>query len=79
MYEVLQNPMFWIFACAAVVPIVGTVAYYASKFHRDRLEAELKMEMIQRGMTADDIVKVLAAGSDNASDDVDAENSSIHS
>lgn len=79
MYEVLQNPMFWIFAPVGIVSIVGTVAHYISKFHRDRLDADLKMEMVQCGMTADDIVKVLAAKSGSASGETEQESSSIHS
>src|SRR5262249_8574520 len=50
-----------------VIAIVGKIAVAITKvmvshYHRtqlDELEATLKMEMVQRGMTADDIKKVL--------------------
>jgi hypothetical protein len=44
-----------------VVAVTKLVADYARKSRRDDMEATLKMEMIQRGMSADEIKQVLEA------------------
>ena len=41
---------------------IGPIAYYWHLHQRDRMDAELKLAMIQRGMSADEIVRVLSAG-----------------
>jgi cytochrome c-type biogenesis protein CcmH/NrfF len=46
---------------AAVVLMTLILTHYRRRMQRDDMEATLKMEMIQRGMSADDIEKVLAA------------------
>jgi hypothetical protein len=38
---------------------VQTIGYYWWKTRRDKLETTLKLEMVQRGMSADEIAKVL--------------------
>ena len=83
MVEILGNPLVWMFGGIAVSWILSAVAHYWYKAHRAQLDANLKMEMIQRGMSADDIVKVLAAQSTPraTTDDEDAaepESSDIH-
>ena len=45
---------------------IGAIAVVTSYFRdraRDEMDANLKMEMLERGMSAEDIVKVLKAGS----------------
>jgi len=61
--EILNSPsaVFWI--AITLMVIVPTIAQYWHKSRRDEIEADLKREMIQRGMSADDIVKVLRASS----------------
>ena len=63
MLELLTNFWFLVFAPAIVVPVTAIVASLWYKAHRDSLDASLKHEMLQRGMSADDIVKVLQARS----------------
>ena len=53
-----QNAWVFIFS----VPVVGIVGYYWHAIHRDTVNAELKRDMIARGMSADEIVRVLEAG-----------------
>jgi hypothetical protein len=55
----LGNPIFLVFAFLTITSVTGTVAHYWQKNRRDELETALKQDMIQRGMSADDIVKVL--------------------
>jgi hypothetical protein len=59
--DLLTNFWFLVFAPATVVPVTAIVASFLYKSHRDSVEASLKHEMIARGMSADDIVKVLQA------------------
>jgi hypothetical protein len=63
MIEILSNPLSWIFGVILVPSVVGTVAHYLTKAQRDRLDAELKMQMLERGMSADEIERVLSAKS----------------
>ena len=48
-----------------VTGIIVSVAYFISSWtnsiHRRRIEAELKRDMLDRGMSADEIVKVIEA------------------
>ena len=46
------------------VAITALVTGHFRKSQRDDMEATLKMEMIQRGMSAEEIERVLAAGMD---------------
>jgi hypothetical protein len=50
----------WVFVFS--VPVVAIVGYYWHAIHRDKVNADLKREMIERGMSAEDIVRVLEAG-----------------
>jgi hypothetical protein len=43
--------------CTVVVFVSSTLV----SFHRRRLEAQMKREMIERGMSADEIVKIIEA------------------
>ena len=62
MLQLLTNPLFLIFAPATLVPITAILAHFWHKGRRDSIEATLKHDMLERGMSADDIVKVLQAG-----------------
>jgi Na+-transporting NADH:ubiquinone oxidoreductase subunit NqrC len=44
-----------------LIPIIAILASYYRKMQRDDMNATLKMEMIQRGMSADEIERVLKA------------------
>jgi hypothetical protein len=43
--------------------VVPSVSSYLYRWRKSELDAELKREMIARGMSADEIERVLAAGS----------------
>jgi len=44
---------------ALAVPIVAIVAGFWAKIERAKLEADLKRRMIEKGMTAEDIQRVI--------------------
>jgi hypothetical protein len=60
-WQLLNNPVFLVFAPATIIPVVAIVASCWAKARRDVQDYTLKMEMIQRGMSADEIVAVLEA------------------
>jgi hypothetical protein len=45
----------------ALVFIVGLVSHTIGKIHRTRLESALKRELLDRGLSADEIASVIAA------------------
>jgi hypothetical protein len=51
-----------VFVAAAVPIVAGVVGYFWYKLRRDELMTSLKQEMLERGMSADDIQKVIEAG-----------------
>jgi hypothetical protein len=57
--RLLTDPLFLTFTFLTVTSVIGSVGHYWSKARRDDQEAALKQEMLQRGMSADDIVKVI--------------------
>jgi hypothetical protein len=61
MWNLLENPVFIVFAFLTITSVSSTVAYYWHKIHKTEVEAALKQEMIQRGMSADEIERVLRA------------------
>lgn len=65
-----QNPVavFWVaIACMVVVPAVtAAVAGAWYKMRKSELDASVKMRMLEMGMSADDIVRVLKAESGSA-------------
>jgi len=68
MFEILnENPWLIIPSLALMIPIVaiafGTVTGYLVKVRRAELEASLKQEMLQRGMSAEEIRTVIEASS----------------
>ena len=48
-----------VFGSIALVLIVGLVSLTAYKIHRTRLETALKREMLERGMSAEEIAAVI--------------------
>jgi hypothetical protein len=62
--EVLQNPLVIIFGSVTIMAGLPTLAHYWYKARKAELEASLKHEMLQRGMSADEICQVLEATSD---------------
>ncbi len=48
-----------VFGCG--IPIVATIGFFWYKIVKTTSEAELKRSMIERGMSADEIERVLAA------------------
>ena len=65
MSQFLFDPVFLIFSCMAICCVVPTITYFVYKARKDQLDNDLKREMLQRGMSADDIVKVLNASSES--------------
>ena len=61
MLEFLTNPFVLVFAFVFLPGIISAAGYYCLKFRQAQLDADLKMAMIQRGMSADEIERVLAA------------------
>jgi hypothetical protein len=62
----LTDPLFLVFSWLTLTSVVGSVGYYWTRARRDDLEAALKQEMLQRGMSADDIVKVIQSSKGKA-------------
>ena len=57
---------FWI--AITLICVVPGVAHYWWKIRRAELEADLKHEMLARGMSADDITRVLNASAADSDD-----------
>jgi hypothetical protein len=66
MYELLKDPVFLSLA-AGVLIVLGTVLSGCwVRARKAALDADLKREMIERGMSADDIVRVIESRSGSA-------------
>lgn len=61
MEAVLTNPFFLVFAFLTLTNVAFAISYYWYKARRAEIDAALKHEMLQRGMSADEIARVLAA------------------
>jgi len=48
-----------VFGSLIVIAIAGIIGGTFSRVHRRRLEADIKRDMLDRGMTADDIAQVV--------------------
>jgi hypothetical protein len=48
-------------ATGVVCTLVGSISCTVNSIHRRRLEADMKREMIERGMSADEITKIIEA------------------
>jgi hypothetical protein len=57
--------IFW--TAIVLICVVPSVSFYLYRWRRTELDAELKREMVARGITADEIERVLAAGSPSPS------------
>jgi hypothetical protein len=60
--EILRTPgvVFW--GSVTLICVVPSICHYWHKARRDEVDAQLKDAMIARGMSADEIVRVLEAG-----------------
>jgi hypothetical protein len=63
MIDVLQNFWFLCFGMVTITSVVGALAHAWQKVTRGAQQAALKHEMLQRGMSAEDIERVMRAGS----------------
>ncbi|MBX9585023.1 MAG: hypothetical protein K2X87_32355 [Gemmataceae bacterium] len=61
MNDVLTNPFFLVFAFLTLSNVAIAAGYYWYRARKAELDANLKHEMLQRGMSAEDIRQVLAA------------------
>ncbi len=59
MTELLRNPVFLSLSAGVLIVLGTTIARCWLKAKRATLDADLKMEMIQRGMSADEICQVI--------------------
>ena len=61
MYELLANGAFVFWAAITLICVVPSVAHYWYKARKADIDAALKHAMLERGMSAEEIVKVLEA------------------
>jgi hypothetical protein len=61
-WSILQNSSLIFWTAIALICIVPSISHYWWKIRKMEIEAALKQEMIQKGMSADDVQKVLDAG-----------------
>jgi hypothetical protein len=67
MTELLHNPVFLSLAAGVLIVLITVAPAYWFRARKASLEAELKRDMIARGMSADEICQVIqarSAGSD---------------
>jgi len=55
--------IFW--TAILLIVVVPTIAYYWNKTRKEAIEADLKMKMLEMGMSASDIERVLNAENQN--------------
>lgn len=63
METVFSSPSFLITAAVVLVLVIPCLAHYWWKIRQAELDVSLKQEMLQRGMSAEDIQMVLSASS----------------
>jgi hypothetical protein len=63
MAELLQNGMFIFWGAITLMVLVPSLAHYWWQSRKAEMDNALKREMIQRGMSADEIERVLKAKS----------------
>ena len=71
MPEWMQQQHFIMWAAITILVVGPAVLFYWHQNHKATLDHDLKREMLERGMSADDICRVLRAGAH--SDDQDEE------
>lgn len=59
MTELLNNALFLSLATGVIIVLGTTLLHHWSRVRRTALEAELKLEMVRQGMTADEICRVI--------------------
>ncbi len=59
----LTNPMFIFWGAIVILSVVPTITYYWHKTRKAEMDADLKMRMLDMGMSASDIERVLKAES----------------
>lgn len=69
MPEYLNNGWFVMWAAIVLIVTVPVIMTYWHKIKRAEQDAQLKQQMLERGMSADEIVKVLHASSKGAAHD----------
>ena len=62
----LSNPMTIFWGAIVIISVVPTLTYYWHKTRKAEMDADLKMRMLEMGMSATDIVRVLKAESSDA-------------
>jgi len=62
MTQLFLNPVFVSIAGGVAICLGGSLIHSWSKVRRATIEADLKREMIERGMSADEICRVIEAG-----------------
>jgi hypothetical protein len=59
----MSDSLFFILAALCLIGLTALITEYRRKIRKDALDASLKHEMLERGMSADEIVRVLQARS----------------
>ncbi len=59
----LSNPVTVVWGAIVIMSIVPTLIYYWHKTRKAEMDADLKMKMLEMGMSASDIERVLKAES----------------
>jgi hypothetical protein len=60
-YEILSNGHFVFWGAITAIVVVPALAHYWASVRRAEIEATLKRDMIARGMSVDDMQRVLNA------------------
>jgi hypothetical protein len=61
MQQLLDSPFVFVLGILVLTVAVPTVAHYWYQLRKAELDASLKHDMLQRGMSAEDIARVLEA------------------
>lgn len=59
----LSNPMTIFWGAIVIISVVPTLTYYWHRTRKAEMDADLKMKMLEMGMSASDIERVLKAES----------------
>ena len=62
----LSNPVMIFWGAIVIISVVPTLTYYWHKTRKAEMDADLKMRMLEMGMSATDIERVLKAESSDA-------------
>jgi hypothetical protein len=61
MNEILRSPLFMCLATGALIVLGTSFLRHWSQVRRTAIEADLKLEMVRQGMSADEICRVVEA------------------